>query len=38
MGMIFRSSIPFLLLQALGLWICIAFPDIILWLPRAVYG
>jgi tripartite ATP-independent transporter DctM subunit len=38
MGMIFRSSIPFLLLQALGLWICIAFPEIILWLPRAVYG
>ncbi len=38
MGTIFRSAIPFLLLQALGLFICIAFPQIILWLPAQVYG
>jgi len=38
MGIIFRSAIPFLLLQALGLTVCIVFPEIILWLPRLVYG
>lgn len=37
MATIFRSAIPFLLLQALGLFICIVFPQIILWLPRLVY-
>ena len=37
-GIIFRSAIPFLLLQAVGLAICILFPEIILWLPRLVYG
>lgn len=38
MATIFRSSVPFLLLQALGLAICVIFPQIILWLPRLVYG
>ncbi|MFQ5973508.1 MAG: TRAP transporter large permease subunit [Alphaproteobacteria bacterium] len=38
MAIIYRSSVPFLLLQALGLLICILFPQIILWLPRIVYG
>ncbi len=38
MAMIFRSSIPFLGLQALGLGICIVFPEVILWLPRQIYG
>ncbi len=38
MGVIFRSAIPFLFLQAVGLAICIIFPEIILWLPRLVYG
>ena len=38
MGIIFRGAIPFLLLQALGLTICILFPEIVLWLPRQVYG
>ena len=37
MATIFRSAVPFLLLQALGLFICIVFPQIILWLPRIVY-
>ena len=26
---------PFVLLQLLGLVLCIAFPEIVLWLPRA---
>ena len=38
LAMIFRAAIPFLFLQALGLTICILFPEIILWLPRLVYG
>ena len=38
MGQIYRSSLPFLGLQALGLAICIIFPEVVLWLPRQVYG
>jgi len=38
MATIFRSSIPFLGLQALGLAICVLFPEVVLWLPRQVYG
>ena len=38
MTQIYRSSLPFLLLQAVGLALCIIFPEIILWLPRQVYG
>jgi tripartite ATP-independent transporter DctM subunit len=38
MATIFRSAVPFLGLQALGLFLCIAFPEIILWLPKVVYG
>lgn len=38
MAQIYRSSLPFLGLQMLGLAICIIFPEIILWLPRQVYG
>ena len=37
-GTIFRSAIPFLFLQAIGLTICVLFPQIILWLPKLVYG
>ena len=33
MGDIYRSIIPFVLLQALGLGLCMAFPQVILWLP-----
>lgn len=33
MGDIYRSIIPFVLLQAFGLALCMAFPEIILWLP-----
>ncbi|KPJ92999.1 MAG: TRAP dicarboxylate transporter subunit DctM [Gammaproteobacteria bacterium SG8_15] len=38
MGQIYRSSIPFLFLQAAGLAVCIIFPEVVLWLPRLVYG
>jgi len=38
MAIIFRSALPFLFLQAVGLAVCIIFPEIVLWLPRLVYG
>lgn len=37
LGMIFKAAVPFLLLQALGLLLCIMFPQIILWLPGLFY-
>ena len=33
---IYRSIVPFVVLQAVGLALCIAFPQIILWLPGMV--
>jgi len=33
---IYRSIVPFVLLQGIGLAICMIFPDIILWLPRTL--
>ena len=38
MATIFRSALPFLAIQATGLAICVVFPQVILWLPRLVYG
>ncbi len=38
MAIIFRSALPFLILQAVGLAVCILFPEFVLWLPRMVYG
>jgi len=35
---IFASSVPFLILQALGLTLCIVFPEITLYLPRLAFG
>jgi tripartite ATP-independent transporter DctM subunit len=35
---IYRGVIPFVSLQSLGLFICIAYPEIILWLPRVTLG
>jgi tripartite ATP-independent transporter DctM subunit len=34
MGDVYRGMYPFVALQVLGLMLCIAFPDIALWLPR----
>lgn len=33
-----ESKVPFLILQAVGLALIIIFPELILWLPRQVYG
>jgi tripartite ATP-independent transporter DctM subunit len=38
MAMIFRSAVPFLCLQAVGVTLCILFPQIVLWLPRTLYS
>ena len=38
MGDIYRSIVPFVILQAIGLAICMIFPQIILWLPNALLG
>jgi tripartite ATP-independent transporter DctM subunit len=38
MGDIYRSIIPFVMLQLFGLGLAIAFPAIVLWLPRYLAG
>jgi len=38
MGQIFLSALPFLLIQLIGLTLCMIFPEIITWLPAQVYG
>ncbi|MEQ9139970.1 MAG: TRAP transporter large permease subunit [Algiphilus sp.] len=35
---IFKSALPFLFLQIVGLALCMIFPQIITWLPRLIYG
>ena len=35
---IFKSALPFLTIQVLGLVLCMRFPEIITWLPGIVYG
>ncbi|WP_435311690.1 TRAP transporter large permease [Primorskyibacter sedentarius] len=35
---IFKSALPFLFLQIVGLVLCMVFPQVITWLPRLVYG
>lgn len=37
MATIFKASINFMALQALGVALCIVFPNIVLWLPSLVY-
>ena len=38
LGDIYHGMFQFMVLQIIGLGLCIAFPDIALWLPRLVYG
>ncbi|HET8848365.1 MAG TPA: TRAP transporter large permease subunit [Marinobacter sp.] len=38
MGTIFKSSLMFLAIQALALFICILIPSVTTWLPNLVYG
>ncbi|ETW14796.1 TRAP dicarboxylate transporter subunit DctM [Roseivivax marinus] len=35
---IFKAALPFLFLQVVGLTLCMVFPQIIIWLPRLIYG
>jgi len=35
---IFRASLPFLTIQLIGLVLCMAFPELITWLPSIVYA
>ncbi|OPY87235.1 MAG: Sialic acid TRAP transporter permease protein SiaT [Smithella sp. PtaU1.Bin162] len=35
---IYWGVIPFVFLQAVGLFLCVVFPEIILWLPRVTLG
>lgn len=38
MGTIFKSSLVFLAIQALALFICVLIPSVTTWLPNLVYG
>lgn len=38
MAQIFRASLPFLALQAVGLLLVILFPALVTWLPNLAYG
>ena len=38
LGDIYHGIAQFMVLQLIGLGLCIAFPDIALWLPRMVFG
>jgi TRAP-type mannitol/chloroaromatic compound transport system permease large subunit len=35
---IYRGVIPFVGMQAIAVFLCIVFPEIILWLPRVTLG
>ena len=35
---IYRGVIPFVILQAIAVFLCILFPELILWLPRITLG
>lgn len=37
-GMMYRGAIPFVCLQLAALGILFAFPDLVTWLPKAIYG
>jgi TRAP-type C4-dicarboxylate transport system permease large subunit len=34
MDQVYRGILPFFVLQAIGLLICAALPDLVTWLPR----
>jgi TRAP-type mannitol/chloroaromatic compound transport system permease large subunit len=38
MSAIFKSAIPFLFIQLIGLVACMLFPEITTWLPRLMYS
>ncbi|MBA7486708.1 Sialic acid TRAP transporter permease protein SiaT [subsurface metagenome] len=38
MGDIYRSVWPFVIIQGVGLILCIIFPDLVLWFPNLLFG
>lgn len=38
MGTVYRSVLPFIILQIIGLALCMIFPQICLWLPSTVFN
>jgi len=38
MGDIYRSVWPFVIIQGIALVLCIAFPEIVLWFPKLLFG
>jgi TRAP-type mannitol/chloroaromatic compound transport system permease large subunit len=38
LGDIYKGMLQFMLLQLLGLALCIIFPPIVMWLPNYIYG
>lgn len=38
MAQIFKAALPFLALQAVGLFLVVVFPGLITWLPNEMYG
>jgi len=38
MGRIFKSALPFLAIQGFGVFLVVVFPELVLWLPRLMYG
>ncbi len=37
-GHIYKGIIPFVVLQLIGLGLCVAFPSLATWLPKVMYG
>lgn len=35
---LYKAAIPFIILQLIALALMVAFPQIVLWLPKAIYG
>lgn len=35
---LYKAAIPFIILQLIALALMVAFPQIVLWLPNAIYG
>ena len=38
LGDIYKGMMQFMVLQVVGLALCIVFPQIVMWLPRMMYG
>jgi tripartite ATP-independent transporter DctM subunit len=38
LGDIYKGMMQFMVLQLIGLTLCIVFPDIVMWLPNYIYG